>query len=176
MQILCEHFQTRSLVLSSICNRIEDASTSFSKVDKLTQIIAVFNGIALITNEQVDDAASLVVQKTEALLVAFEASHPLVPKRKQSAYELELGPIYPEAEVEKWTGILQENSSSRSPNQYIKRSGKKPSLDKIGSPADVAIRTDPSLEDFFTDVHADTSKHGRKPVVRKKALDLLNPT
>lgn len=116
------------------------------------------------------------MQKTESLLAAFEGSHPLVPKRKQSAYELELGPIYPEAEADKWTGILQDNKSNRSPYQFQKKSEKSMSQNKIGAAADAAIRTDPSLEDFFTSVQSDTSKDGRKQPFRKKTLDLLNPT
>ena len=32
VQILCENFQKRSAVLSSMCNRIGDISTSFTEV------------------------------------------------------------------------------------------------------------------------------------------------
>jgi hypothetical protein len=125
---------------------------------------------------QVEDAADVIVQKTESLLAAFEGSHPLVPKRKQSAYELELGPIYPEAEADKWTGILQDNNINRTPNQSQKRSEKMMPHHKIGTAGDIAIRTDPSLEDFFNTAKSDTSQDGRKQSFRKKTLDLLNPT
>jgi hypothetical protein len=45
-----------------------------------------------------------------------------------------------------------------------------------GNAADVAIRTDPSLEVFFTAILSDTSKDGREQTFRKKTLGMLNPT
>lgn len=123
-----------------------------------------------------EEAADMIVLKTESLLAAFEGSHPLVPKRKQSAYELERGPIYPEAEADKWTDILQDKKSSRSPNLYSKQSQKSMPQHMPGNAADVAIRTDPSLEVFFTATLSDTSKDGREQTFRKKTLGMLNPT
>jgi len=60
-----------------------------------------------------DKTHESIARKTELLLTAFENSHPLVPRRKQSAYELERGPIYPETESEKWTCILKEGKKGR---------------------------------------------------------------
>jgi hypothetical protein len=111
------------------------------------------------------------------LLAAFEGSHPLVPRRKQSAYELERGPIYPETESEKWTCILKEGKKGRLHNQ----SGKKSSLNSspkhmTGNVADAGIRTDPSLEVIFTAQSSDTSTDGRQQPLRRKTLGALNPT
>jgi hypothetical protein len=105
------------------------------------------------------------------LLGAFENSHPLVPRRKQSAYEVERGPIYPESEAEKWTVLLQDSKSIALPNQSRKKFH-----DTSFQQADTSIRTDPSLEVFFIPGSTEVSKDGREQPFRRKTLDLLNPT
>ena len=110
------------------------------------------------------------------MLAAFEGSHPLVPRRKQSAYELERGPIYPETEAEKWTNILQDGTKTR----LLHRNGTKclaaSPQNMTGTVTDVGIRTDPSLEVYFTAEFSDASKDARQQPFRRKTLDALNPT
>lgn len=154
--VLYDRFQQRSTVLTSIGDRVEGVSKNFAKVENKTDS---------------------TIRKADGLLAAFEGSHPLVPRRKQSAYELERGPIYPETESEKWTCILQEGKKSRMHHQ----SGKKPSLNSSpnhmsGNLADAGIRTDPSLEVIFTAQSSDTSNDGRQQPFRRKMLGSLNPT
>jgi hypothetical protein len=113
---------------------------------------------------------------TDILLNAFEGSHPLVPKRKQSAYELERGPIYPDAGADKWTNILHGNKTYSSPQQPRKKTQIPSPLQITGDALDVGIRTDPSLEALFHALPADSSRQERDQNPRRRTLDFLNPT
>jgi hypothetical protein len=177
--VLYDRFQQRSTVLTSICDQVEGVSKNFAKVTNNFQTFC--SGTKKHSTRscvhQVENKTDSTIRQADGLLAAFEGSHPLVPRRKQSAYELERGPIYPETESEKWTCILQEGKKSRMHHQ----SGKKPSLNSspnhmIGNLADAGIRTDPSLEVIFTAQSSDTSSDGRQQPFRRKMLGSLNPT
>jgi hypothetical protein len=177
VEILLENFQKRSAVLSSICNRVADVSTNFNQVAALKKIFCASLEDASADILQVEDKThESIARKIELLLTAFENSHPLVPKRKQSAYELERGPIYPESEAEKWTCLLQDSKSSPLPSQSRKKFHNTSSQLTTGNAADTSIRTDPSLEVFFIPGSSEAAKDGRDQPFRKKTLDLLNPT
>jgi hypothetical protein len=122
---------------------------------------------------QVENISDSIHRKTAILLAAFEGSHPLVPKRKQSAYELERGPIYPETEADKWTCILHVGTKSQLRQQGSKTSSPQQVMENA---VDGGIRTDPSLEVFFTAGQSDAQKDARPQPFQRKKLDALNPT
>jgi len=133
--------------------------------------MAVFGAYQLCIR-QVEDKTDSITCVADSLLACFEGSHPLVPKRKQSTHELKRGPIYPSAEAEKWTSIMQDGNSSPLPNQIRKKSQNSSPKRTNGNTAEGGIRIDPSLEVLFTDVAPD----GRAQTTRRKTLGLLNPT
>ncbi len=125
---------------------------------------------------QIEDKTDTIHRKTSLLLAAFEGSHPLVPRRKQSAYELERGPIYPETEAEKWTSILQDGTKTRLSHRNGTKALVASPQKMTGTVTDVGIRTDPSLEVYFNADVSDASKDARQQTFRRKTLDALNPT
>ncbi len=120
-----------------------------------------------------ENVSDSIQRKTAILLAAFEGSHPLVPKRKQSAYELERGPIYPETEAEKWTSILHVGTKSQLRHQGSKASSPQHIMENA---LDGGIRTDPSLEVFFTAGPSGALTEARPQPFQRKKLDALNPT